>query len=92
MRIDIVQSKSLALFLLLLLCFCGTVLPPLCATVKDKCKLKTNEMTAELPPLLCHTIKISVTLHKMWWQLNCHWFWYKCSTALKVMFCKVTLS
>ena len=56
MRIDVVHSKSLALFLLLLLCFCGTVLPPLCATVKDKCKLITKEMTAELPSLLCHTV------------------------------------
>ena len=90
MRINVVHSKSLALFLLLLLCFCGTVYPPpppLCATVKDKCKLITKEMAAGLPSLLWHTIKISVTLHKMWWQLNCHWFCYKCSTALKAMFC-----
>ena len=30
--------------------------------------------------------KNSVSFHQIWWQLNCYWFWYHLSTALKAMF------
>ena len=30
-----------------------------------------------------HADKISITLHQMWWQLNCHWSWRHLSTAFK---------
>ena len=28
-----------------------------------------------------YTVKISVTLHPMWWQLNCHCYWCNLSAA-----------
>ena len=57
----------------------------------EQCDLTIDPFALDKTHIQLYTVKISVTLHHYWWQLNGHWFWFNLSTAIKATFCSILM-